>query len=189
MTRTMLVAVCAAAALLAGCANSNSNSQSSGSIGPALITPPAPLTPPAAQPTGTQPPATIQTATFGQRYTLPSGIAIEVLQPEPFQPSRTASGADGARAVLITVTVVNESAEPFDFNAFTLGPRAIHGGQAAERIFDSAKKVEIPPGVKLLPGKSITFRTAWALQAEPAEMQLEFTPSHGDEPAIFIGTV
>src|SRR5690606_4248764 len=126
MTRTMLVAVCAAAALLAGCANSNSNSQSSGSIGPALITPPAPLTPPAAQPTGTQPPATIQTATFGQRYTLPSGIAIEVLQPEPFQPSRTASGADGARAVLITVTVVNESAEPFDFNAFTLGPRAIH---------------------------------------------------------------
>ena len=183
MIRLMLAMVVLAVAVALGGCSATSPTSTGGAVSQAQVTPPAPLT--SAAPS----PATIQTATFGQRFTLPTGLAIEVAQPEVFKPSKTASGAEGARAVMITATLVNGSATPFDFNQYIVGPKVVHGGQAATQIFDTAKKIGVGPVVKILPGKSLTFRTAFALQAEPGEMQLEFSPGFGEDPAIFVGTV
>jgi hypothetical protein len=155
--------------------------------GPVSATPPSVAA--AATPAAEEPSTPSEVATFGQRYTFESGLAIDVAQPEKYTPSNSAAGNDTGRAVLVTTTVTNGTDQPFDFNPFLLGPNATHSGQPASQVIDSAKKIGITAGSTILPGKSLTYKTAIAVQSTKGELQLEYKEGFAGSPAIFIGEV
>lgn len=130
------------------------------------------------------------TVQFGQRYTWLSGLAVEVSAPASYQPSEYAAGHDRERAVVVTVTVVNGSDRPYDFNPFIFSGRATHGSLEAPSIADWPD-LPLPDSTTILPGKSFAFREAFSIGALPADFQLEYTYDFftEDAPAIFVGTV
>lgn len=141
------------------------------------------------QATTAEPAPQPDTATFGQRYTWPSGLAVDVKAPEPFKPSSSAAGNDQGRAVLVTTTITNGTTEPYAFNVFIVGPTATHAGQAATSVFDIEKKIGGAPLTTILPGKSFTYKAAFSIGKDPGEMQLQYTEAFGSGPAIFVGNI
>ena len=126
-------------------------------------------------------------ATFGQRYTFPSGIAIDVAKPEQYKPSQSAAGADTGRAVLVTTTITNGSDQPFEVNTMIIGPQAQHVGQPAQQVTDIEKQIGVTAPATVLPGKSFTYKTAFAVQPDKGELQLEYKEGFVGDPAIFTG--
>jgi hypothetical protein len=123
--------------------------------------------------------------TFGQRVTMPDGVAIEVAEPVPYEPSGRAAGHDRARAVLVTTTVVNGSDAPFELNTFAFGPTATHRDRTAARIFDVAGSlVAAVPVMTVAPGAAVTYRTAFSLDRASGVLALRYGPG-----AVFTGKV
>lgn len=118
------------------------------------------------------------TKPFGETLTYPSGLAITVSEPAPFTPSPTASGDEGASNFrAFTVTFANGSSEGVKLGGTVTKLQA--DGGAAERLFDSAKKISTEPSVTLLPGKSAHYTAVFALPENATELQLEVTPNFG----------
>ncbi|MCO1654218.1 hypothetical protein [Pseudonocardia humida] len=131
------------------------------------------------------PAATGSRGTWGQRVTTPDGIAIEVAEPVPYEPSPQAAGHDRDRAVLVTTTVVNGSGSPFVLNSFAVGPTAVHRGRPAARIFDVAGSlVPAVPVSVVQPGQTFSYRTAFSLDSATGELALDYAPG-----AVFTGEV
>jgi len=160
-----------------------SNSPPTGTISDAPGAPP--LNP--AQPQPTEGTAENGIATFGQRFTLPSGLAIEVAAPMPFQASSEAAGTDRDREVLVETTIINGTDRPYEFNSFVVGPDATHNGETAPQIFDAGQNIDIAPVTTILPGRSFTYRTAFSIDRDPGELQLEYSADFGGPAAIFVG--
>jgi hypothetical protein len=159
---------------------------------PGVVTegPAAPAAP--SMPTGSLPPvdaAATGVATFGERFTFSSGLAIEVAQPQAYRPASSAAGHDRDRAVIIETTVINGNDEPYEFNDFIMGPTATHDSRPASAIFDSANDIGMTPMTTILPGKSFTFRKAVSIGESSAELQLEYRADMLGETAIFTGQV
>jgi hypothetical protein len=156
---------------------------------PAPAPPPPPSSPPASAAEGAD---GLESAplTFGQRFTWPSGIAVEVAQPVPFYPSRSATGTTGNRVVMVRTTVRNGGTEPYRLDVFSLGPEATYGGVEATKVVDRAQGTGNLKDVVVAPGGSFTYATALAVGAGPALLELDYTEALGDDdPAIFVGRV
>jgi hypothetical protein len=126
------------------------------------------------------------TTRLGQPVTFDDGTKITVATPVGFTPSRSAAGDTNGRAIKIDVIIANGSDKPIDSIGVTI--TAVHGGQAASRIIDSAKNIGITQGT-ILPGKSMTIPVAFSIGKDPAELQVEVRPGFIGDPAIFTGNV
>ena len=173
--RTRAAALATAAAIfLAGCSNPAVNT---GSVSPASGAAPA-----AADTTAKPAP------TWGQRYTWPNGIALEVAQPAACKPSSSAAPSNIARAVKLHMTVINGSGQPFDVG-FLTAPTVQFGGAKAETITD----IGGPCGdggmetATVLPGKTYTFDIAYVAGKDPGELQVEFQSDITADKAVFVG--
>jgi hypothetical protein len=142
------------------------------------------------------PGVTASHSAFGQPVAWSDGMTMLMSTPQAFTPSESAasSGADPAqkpaRYVLNSVTITNGSEADVALNggfSFT----ATSNGTALVQVMDPVRGVDLPPMVTLLPGKSITFKTVFALPTtNPADFQVDAIASYGPgfQTATFTGT-
>lgn len=172
--RTILAATAAAALLLAGCSTPKVNT---GSVSTADGAAPS-----AAAADAKQPP------TWGQRYTWPTGVAIEVSKPATCKPGQYAQPPKIERAVTMQVTVVNGSDKPFDATLLSVA-NATFAGEHAETVFDSNGKCansSMEAGT-VLPGKTLKMNLSFAVGKQPGELQVELQPDVMGDKAVFLG--
>jgi hypothetical protein len=91
--------------------------------------------------------------------------------------------------VLVTTTITNGTDKPFEVNTVLVGPRAQHAGQPAQQIIDIEKKVGVTAPVTVLPGKSFSYKEAFAVQPDKGELRLKYKEGFTGDPAIFTGQV
>ncbi len=192
-------AVIGAALLLVGCASvgaSPSDSAPAGSNRPVTsaiassspVVTSAPPAPTPAQATSAAAPAPTPSqlegvATFGKTYTYKDGLSVTVSAPAPFKPSSSAAGVTkGTSAVVFTITIVNKTTTPFDPVLFHTTAQS--GNTEATSIFDSQNGIGLPPSTKLLPGREVTFKTAFSV-ADPKDIVMEVTPSFQHESVLY----
>jgi hypothetical protein len=172
--RTILAATAAAALLLAGCGapkvNSGSVSNASGEA------------PSVAAADAKAPP------TWGQRYTWPDGVAIEVGKPAACKTGQYAQPPKIERAVTMQVTVINGSDKPFDATLLSVA-QATFAGERAEAVFDSNGKCKdsTMTAATVLPGKTLKIDMSFAVAKDPGELQVEFQPGVIGDKAVFVG--
>lgn len=172
--RFRMIATVAAALLLAGCSvpkvNSGSVSQASGAA------------PSAAAADAKQVP------TWGQRYTWPNGVAIEVGQPATCKPGKYAQPPKIERAVMLQVTVINGSDKPFDSTLLSVA-QAQFAGAHADSVFDSNGKCanSTMEAGTVLPGKTLKLSMSYAVGKDPGELQIELQPDFIGDKAVFLG--
>ena len=91
--------------------------------------------------------------------------------------------------MLVTTTITNGSDKPFEVNTMFIGPQAQQAGQPAQQIIDIEKKIGVTAPATVLPGKSFTYKAAFAVQPDKGELQLEYREGFTGDPAIFTGDV
>lgn len=136
-------------------------------------------------------PAQEQAPTWGERYTWDSGLAVEVSAPTDCAPSEWAMPSPGGieRAAKVTVKVVNGTESSFDASMLAISMEAQFDGRSAEQIFDHDGPCgAAPDAATVLPGKTYTFDVAYAIGAEPGELQLVMQPDFGADRAVFVGS-
>lgn len=172
--RTILAATAAAALLLTSCSapkvNTGAVSNASGAA------------PSAAAADAKQPP------TWGQRYTWPTGVAVEVGQPATCKPGQYAQPPKIERAVTVAVTVINTGDKPFDATLLSVA-QATFAGARAESVFDSNGKCKdsTMQAATVLPGKTLKLDMSFAVGKDPGELQIEFQPDVMGDKAVFLG--
>ena len=173
--RTILAATAAAALLLTSCAAPKVNT---GSVSPASGGAPTS----AAAADAKKPP------TWGERYTWPNGVAIEVGAPATCKPGQYAQPPKIVRAVTVAVTVVNSSDKPFDATLLSVA-NATFAGEKAESVFDSGGKCKDSTmnAATVLPGKTLKLDMSFAVAKDPGELQIEFQPDFIGDKAVFVG--
>lgn len=129
-------------------------------------------------------------ATWGERFTWESGVAVKVAKPATCTPSEFASVGNNERAVKFTVTVINNSDEPVNTVDLTPSGDATFNDRKAETIFDSGSDCGDGgmESATVLPGKKYSYEVAYAVGQKPGELQLVFKPILGQE-AVFVGKV
>ncbi|RKT57619.1 hypothetical protein [Saccharothrix australiensis] len=127
--------------------------------------------------------------TWGQRYTWKSGLAVDVSAPAACTPGEYASPRGVERAVKITVTVTNGTDKAFETAVLTIGGDAQFNGKKAEQVFDSNGQCGGGglDSTTVLPGKTYTYETSYAVGAQPGELQVVFQPDFGSDKAVFVG--
>ncbi|XVS66018.1 hypothetical protein ACQPYE_08180 [Actinosynnema sp. CA-299493] len=127
--------------------------------------------------------------TWGQRYTWANGLAVDVSAPAPCTPGQYAAPSNIARAVKVTVTVVNGTDKPFDAGLLSFGGDAQFDGRKAETVFDSSGECGSGglENATVLPGKTYAYETTFAVGAQPGELQISLQPDFGSDKAVFVG--
>jgi len=171
----IIVATAAAALLLAGCGTPQVNT---GNVSPASAGAPSS----AAAADAKKPP------TWGERYTWPDGVAVEVAKPAACKPSQYAQPPGIQRAVTIQVTVTNGSSKALDSTLLSVA-NASFNGEKAEAVFDSGGKCgnSTMEGGTVLPGKTAKLTFSFAVGQQPGELQLELQPDFAGDKAVFVG--
>ena len=175
-TRTRFATVAAIAALLlAGCGTPPVNT---GNVSPAS----------GAAPTSAAAADAKQPPTWGQRYTWPNGVAIEVGKPAACKPGQYSQPPHIERAVTLQVTVVNGSDKPFDATLLSVA-NATFAGAHAESVFDANGKCgnSTMEAGTVLPGKTLKLNMSYAVTKDPGELQLELQPDFIGDKAVFVG--
>lgn len=139
-------------------------------------------------PTAEKAPERPTTGTWGEQITWEDGIAVIVTAPVPFTPSKYAAGNDGERAVLIKITVLNNSKNNYDFNNFVFGPTATFNGSNISTITD-LQNLDYPSSNTVLPGKNFSYSVAYSITKKEGDLQLEFQSDFMSEKAIYTGKV
>ncbi|WP_143532369.1 hypothetical protein [Saccharothrix sp. ALI-22-I] len=127
--------------------------------------------------------------TWGQRYTWENGLAVEVSAPAACTPGQHALPSNVARAVKLTVTVLNGTDQPFNAGMLSIGNDVQFDGRRAEAVYDANG----PCGhggvenVTVLPGKSYAYDMAFAVGAQPGELQIALQPDFRSDKAVFVG--
>jgi hypothetical protein len=153
---------------------------------------------------GSEPPAAAETTTtsaapkkktlptWGNRYTWPDGIAVELAQPVACKPSAEASTLEddnvaGKRGIKVQVTIINGSDDPLD-TLFVDVSGAQFNGRTAPKIYDigggCAADID---STTILPGKTFTGAVAFAVDPNPGELQLTVREQLGGDKAVFVG--
>ena len=121
---------------------------------------------------------------FGDTMVWEDGVELTVSAPEGYTPGEYAAGATFPNNIAFTMTIVNNSSEnlePFPYE------RLSSGGREASQIFDvsgDGEDVGIPPTTVILPGQSVTWKTAWSV-ADPNSLTMQVSPSFEYADAIF----
>jgi hypothetical protein len=171
----MIIIAAGAALVLAGCGTPAVNT---GSISPASGGAPTS----AAAADAKKPP------TWGERYTWPSKVAIEVGKPAACKPGQYAQPPKIERAVTIAVTIVNGSDKPFNATLMSVA-NATFAGAKAEAVFDSNGKCKnsTMDAATVLPGKSLKLDLSFSVGKDPGELQVEFQGDIMEDKAVFVG--
>jgi len=171
----IIIATAAAALLLAGCSTPPVNT---GSVSPASGGAPSS----AAAADAKKPP------TWGERYTWPNGVAIEVAKPTTCKPGKYASPPNVVRAVKVPVTVFNNSDKAFDASLLS-APSAQFAGASAEAVFDSNGPCEsgAMTAATVLPGKTYKLDLAFSVGKDAGELQVALQPDMMGDKAVFVG--
>jgi hypothetical protein len=129
-------------------------------------------------------PAPPATAEFGQDFAWDDGLALSVHGPAPFTPSTGALVAGDGVTVLFTLTVRNESSEPWDPSMLFASLRA--GDAEATPVFDADSGVGDMPDAAVPPLGELRLRLAFAVARE-GDLVLRVTPGPAYVPAVFAG--
>jgi hypothetical protein len=173
--RTIAAAAAVGALLLAGCTAPKVNT---GNVSPASGGAPSS----AAAADAKKPP------TWGERYTWPNGVAIEVSKPTACKPGQYAQPQNIERAVTLQVTVVNGSDKPFD-SVLLSAAQAQFAGAHADAVFDSNGKCQNSSmqTATVLPGKTLKLNMSFSVGKDPGELQIELQPDFAGDKAVFLG--
>ncbi|WP_267245581.1 DUF4190 domain-containing protein [Streptomyces sp. PR69] len=113
---------------------------------------------------------------FGEAYTFENGLKVTVAKPEPFTPDSLVYGhAKGNKAVQVTVTVVNTSAERLSVET---GLPSVNdaNGASTELVIDGSGRQKVITGY-VLPGKEAIGKYAFSLPPDAADkIEVEFSP-------------
>lgn len=127
---------------------------------------------------------------WGQNYTWPDGLAVNVSRPQPFTPSQTAATPpDMQRAVKMQITVTNNRPAPYNFNWAIFGPTATVNSSPVNPIIDPMNQIGGAPLTTIMPGKSYTYTWALPVKGQNSDIQLEFQPDFAGSRAIVTGQV
>lgn len=177
LTVAALITAATAAVSLSGCTSTPAtpaDSVSAGSNHPAESATPTPAA---------STPASDGTAPFGTAYTWADGLSVTISKPTAYTPSSSAAGTvDGQSSVVLTVTVVNGTDQPFDLGMASISAQS--GNTEASQIYDSAKGLESSPMTKLLAGRESTYKVAFSV-TDPKDLVVEFAPDFTHESVLF----
>lgn len=99
------------------------------------------------------------TKPFGSTFTWDDKLAVTVSKPVPFTPSEYAV-TDSKFKKFVKLTVVIKNGTDKVYESFNFNESATSGDQQTDKVFDSAKGIELPTA-KILPGKSLTYNVAY----------------------------
>lgn len=127
-------------------------------------------------------------ATWGKRYTWPDGLAVEVAKPVTCKPSQFSMPQHPARAVKVTVLVVNGTKKNFDPMLLTSADAQFDQAQA-DALYDTDGGCDSSAlnSATVLPGKTFKLTLAFVVGKQPGEFQLALQPDFGAEKAVFVG--
>ncbi|MCE7008718.1 hypothetical protein LWC34_38795 [Kibdelosporangium philippinense] len=170
-----LIAICAIPLLVAACTAPKVNT---GAVSDAS--------------SGAQAPVAEQkpTPTWGQRHTWPNGLAVEIAKPTDCKPGKYAQPEGAKRGIKVKVTVTNGTDAPFETSVLTGMDEVQFAGANAELLFDSSGPCKAGIGLEtatVLPGKTYSYEVAYAVGAEPGELQITLQPAFGQDKAVFVG--
>jgi hypothetical protein len=132
--------------------------------------------------------ATAGPVTWGQRYTWPDGLAVEVAAPVACKPSKSAAPSAGKRAVKVSVTMINGTGGQLDGSLLGMGTDAQFNGQKVDTITDIGGPCGVGFGSGVvLPGKTLTFDLAYGVDAQQGDLQLAFLPHLNSPQAVYAG--
>lgn len=183
--------VALAGLLLAGCSGTPATTAASAPAGTnrpaAAPTAASSVDIPSATPAPTTPttptPADDGTADFGTAYTWADGLSITVGAPKPYKPNQYAAGVEkGKDAVVLSVTLVNNTGRPFD--PAMVSVTAQSGNEEATQIFDSGNGVEGSPSTKVLNGREVAFKVAFSV-ADRDDVVLEVRADWEHDSVLF----
>jgi hypothetical protein len=127
--------------------------------------------------------------TWGQKHTWPNGLAVEIAKPADCKPSEYAT-PEAKRAVKVAIKVTNGTDKPFETSVLTVGSEVQFAGAKAELLIDMSGGCKAGIGMEsttVLPGKSYEYQVAYAVTAEPGELQIALQPDFGQDKAVFVG--
>lgn len=128
--------------------------------------------------------------TWGQTYTWPDGIAVEISQPTGCKPGKWASPQNPPRVVRVTYKITNGSDKPFEIVGLSVLREVQFAGARAETLVDSEGPCKAGIGLEsatVLPGKSFSYAEAYVVAAEPGELQISMQPTMTADKAVFVG--
>ena len=132
--------------------------------------------------------AIAENPTWGKRYSWANGLSVDVAAPVACTPGQYAAPPNIARAVKFEITITNGTSAAFETALMSVGTDAQFNGQKADMVFDSSGGCDSTfDSATVLPGKTYTFHVAYAVGAQPGEMQLVFEPTFNSEKAAFVG--
>jgi Protein of unknown function (DUF2510) len=129
-------------------------------------------------------PEPVANLAFGDTMIWEDNVELTVSAPEGYTPSEYAAGADFPNNLAFTITITNNSSENLEPVPYV---RLSSGGQEASQIFDvtgDGEDVGIPPTTVILPGQSVTWKSAWSV-ADPNSLTMQVSPSFEYEDAVF----
>ncbi|MFJ8965691.1 hypothetical protein ACIRG5_40520 [Lentzea sp. NPDC102401] len=132
--------------------------------------------------------AIAENPTWGKRYSWANGLSVDVAAPVACTPGQYAAPPKIARAVKFEITITNGTSAAFETALMSVGTDAQFNGQKADMVFDSSGGCDSTfDSATVLPGKTYTFHVAYAVGAQPGEMQLVFEPTFNSDKAAFVG--
>ena len=117
-------------------------------------------------------------------YTWGNGLAVFLTGLEEFTPSEYAAFDDAPHYVRFTITLVNDTDEPWDPIEFY---ESVQSGNAeGSAVFDSEQGLNGIPETPVLPGREVKWDVGYGV-TEPADLVVEVSPGWDYDPAIFLG--
>jgi hypothetical protein len=127
---------------------------------------------------------------FGQTWGNDSQIKVTLGAPAPYTPSGSAfiPGGSAARAIALDVTIAVPASLGKAFPAMLLTTQATAGSAQAQSIEDVGNNVG-RPSANVLPGKSLTWRIAFAVPAGPSDFTCTVSTAIGGQDVYFTGKI
>ena len=126
------------------------------------------------------------TTTFGQTFTYPNGLVIEVKKPVTYTPTETAEGLEGLEGepVKVRINIINGSS--VDYTPDKLGVTIESDGEQAVQIIDPGALIEATgPGQPLGRSGVVAFDLAFVVK-DPADITLTLVPALGGYDALVL---
>lgn len=115
------------------------------------------------------------TVPFGETFEWEDGVKVMIETPTAFTPTEWAAGGEGyEHHVKMKVTIVNDSDAPLD--ASFASPTVQSGQREGDEVFDTDNGLEGAPLSSVLPGRTVTFHSAYGID-DPSDIVAEFAPT------------